>query len=131
VPLDAPDDPADLYLTEADVAILSGVVGHPYRMPTLPELVWVAGAHGEETVKRRVQRLRELDVLEEVTFEAGEVDPSLPERFLATTAFGEAVLDRRLPPERQRALQESYSRLEKPEHIVRYERAPRPPRDEE
>lgn len=111
------------------MAVLSGVVGHPYRMPTLPELVWIAGGHGEAEVKRRVARLREADVLEEVTFEAGETASHLPERFFATTAFGEAVLERRLSAERERTLQQSYARLEKPDRILRYERAPRPPRD--
>ncbi|AGN02872.1 hypothetical protein L593_14680 [Salinarchaeum sp. Harcht-Bsk1] len=126
--IDDPDDSAQVYLTEADVAILTGIVGHPYRMPTLPELCWAAGEHGRDLVKRRLNRLVEQGLVEEVTFEDGAPSPKLPDRFFATTDFGSHVLDRRLTPERQRALQESYAKLEKPDRILRYERAPRPPR---
>ena len=126
--IDDPEDPAQVYLSEADVAILTGVVGHPYQMPTLPELCWAAGGHGRELVKRRVHRLVDQAILEEIRFEDGSPSPKLPDRFFGTTNFGDEVLDRRLAPDRQLALQQSYARLEKPDRILRYERAPRPPR---
>jgi hypothetical protein len=128
VPIDEPEDPAEVYLSEADVAILTAIVGHPFRMPTLPELCWAAGAHGEELVKRRVNRLAEQGILEEVRFEDDAPSPKLPDRFYGTTEFGDEILERRLEPQRQRALQETYASLDKPDRIRRYERAPRPPR---
>jgi len=128
VPIDQPEDPAEVYLTEADVAVLTAIVGHPYRMPTLPELCWAAGDHGEELVKRRVHRLVEQGLLEECPFEDGAPSPKLPDRFFGTTEFGDEVLEHRLSPQRERALQETYANLEKSDRILRYERAPRPPR---
>lgn len=128
MPIDDPDDPADVYLTEADVAILTGIVGHPYELPTLPELCWAAGGHGRDLVKRRVNRLVEQGLLEEIPFDDGAPSPKLPDRFFGTTEFGDTVLDRRLSPDRKRALQETYASLDKPDRILRYERAPRPPR---
>lgn len=126
--IDDPDDPQSVYLTEADVAILTGIVGHPYGMPTLPELCWAAGGHGRDLVKRRIKRLVEQGVIEQIRFEDGAPSPKLPDRFFGTTEFGDEILDRRLSARRQYALQESYASLDKPDRILRYERAPRPPR---
>lgn len=117
-----------MYLCEADVAVLAGVVGHPFELPTLHELEFVAGEFDADLVGRRVQRLVEQDVLEVVRFEGRAPDPDAPATFYGTTTFGETVLQRRLPAARTRRLQAAYARVAKPDAIRQHERAPRPAR---
>lgn len=126
--IDDPADPASVYLSEADVAILAGVIGHPFRLPTLRELQFAAGEFDRPLVGRRVDRLVEQGILEVVEFDGTGPGTDSPDAFYGTTSFGETVLERRVPPARARTIAEQYARLEKPPGIRRLERAPRPSR---
>lgn len=128
MPIDEQSNPEQVYLGEADVAVLAAVVGHPYQLPTAEEIRHAARDQDSVVVDRRLDRLCEQDVLERVRFEDGPPLPDQPDTFYGTTEFGDDVLDQRLSPDREQALFESYSSLEKPERIREYERAPRPPR---
>lgn len=128
MPIDEQSSPEQVYLCEADVAVLAAVVGHPYQLPTIEEIRHAVSDHDATVVDRRLERLQEQNLLETVRFEDGSPSPEQPDTFYGTTAFGDRVLDRRLSPDREQALFESYARLEKPAVIETYERAPRPPR---
>lgn len=132
MPIDATSDPEQVFLCEADVAVLSAVIAHPYRLPSYPEISFVAADHEEPLVRRRVERLIEQELVEIVTFDgpSPESDASgrrVPETFYGTTEFGSTVVECRLGAESEIALHESYARMEKPARIERFERAPRPP----
>ena len=128
MPIDETSGPEQVYLGEADVAVLAAVVGHPYQLPSIDEIRFVTREHDDDLVDRRVRRLVQQDVLEKVTFEDGPPLPDLPATFFGTTAFGDSILERRLTPDREHRLFENYARLEKPDRIRSFERAPRPPR---
>jgi len=128
VPVDRSSDTETVYLSEADVAVLAGVVGHPYRLPTVRELLFAAGEFEADLLRRRVGRLVEQELLERVEFTDGSPEAGGPETFYGTTEFADDVLRRRLSPERERRLQEEYARVDKPDEIRTLERAPRPPR---
>lgn len=126
--LDQPEDPASVYLTEVDAAILTCVVAHPFELPTLREVCFAAGEFEESLVHRRVEELVGWGLLEPVEFGGPPPDVDGPTTFYGTTAFGASVLDRRLPRERVRRLAEEYALVEKPPEIRDCERAPRPSR---
>lgn len=126
--LDEPDDPASVYLTEVDAAILAGVLAHPYELPTLRELCFAAGEFGDDLVRRRVDGLVGWGMLEPVRFDGPPPSGDGPTTFYGTTEFGTRVLERRLSDVRVERLAEQYGRLDKPEEIRNCERAPRPPR---
>lgn len=128
MPIDERSHAEDIYLGEADVAVLAAVVGHPYQLPTIEEVRYAVRDHDESVVDSRLERLVERGLLELVAFEDGPPLPDQPDTFYGTTSFGDEVLDQRLSTDQERALFESYARLDKPDRVRAAERAPRPPR---
>lgn len=121
-------DPDNVYVTGTHAAILADIVGHPYQLPTLPELVYTNRKRDKHAVKRSLKELIHEGLVEEVRFEEGSPHPRHPELFFGITEYGRSVLFSRIPEENERTLQAAYARAEKPEDIKRFERAPRPPR---
>lgn len=124
----ADPDPEDVYISEAHAAILADIVGHPYQLPTLPELMYTNRKHDKAVVKRSIKELLSEGLIEKVHFEDGAPHPRHPELFFGITGFGRSVLLSRMPDEGEKKLQAVYAQADKPEDIMRFERAPRPPR---
>ncbi len=121
-------DPEAVYLTEVDAAIMGDVIGHPYELPTPPELVYMQSSQDQDTIHNRIKRLIKRDLLETVSFETAPPQDSQPETFVGITEFGRTVFFRRVPEHLETTLKSAYAKADKPEHIRRFERAPRPPR---
>lgn len=121
-------DPEDVYISEAHAAVLADVVGHPYQLPTLPELMYTNRKHDKSVVKQSIKDLLKEGLIEQVRFEDGAPHPRHPDRFIGITDFGRSVLLSRMPDGGEKKLQAVYARADKPEDILRFERAPRPPR---
>lgn len=128
MPIENQTDTEKVYITEPDAAILGDIVGHPYELPTFPELVFMNRDLGKETVKDRLRRLIKQGVLEKVTFENGPPQENYPDTFFGLTDFGSELFHRRVPEDREGTLKDAYSSVDKPDVIKNYERAPRPPK---
>lgn len=128
MPVDNQSDPESVYLAEIDAALLGDVLGHPFQLPTLPELVFMNRDRGRDEVEKRLRTLSERDLIEPVRFDDGPPAETFPDTFFGITEFGRTVFFRRVPADRERKLQQAYASVDKPDSIKYYERAPRPPR---
>lgn len=117
----------DSYLTERDVAIIGDVIGHPYELPTVPELVYMQPA-SEEQIEQRLLTLYERELLTEVSLEATTPAEAQPHTFVGVTTLGRRVFFERIPESFLETLKTAYAQVEKPARIKDLERAPRPPR---
>lgn len=126
MPTDGDSDPATVYLTDVDVAIIGDVIGHPYELPTLSELIYMQSEDAAR-IEDRVETLCDRDVLEKVTHESPTADEH-PETFIGVTEFGKTTFTRRIPESFVSTLKTAYAEVEKPDRIKTLERAPRPPR---
>lgn len=117
----------DIYLTERDVAIIGDVIGHPYELPTVPELVYMQSA-AEDQIEQRLLTLYNRDLLAEVALETAPPDDAQPQTFIGVTDRGRRVFFERIPETFLETLKTAYAQVEKPPRIKKLERAPRPPR---
>ena len=124
---DAGGDTATIYLTELDVAIIGDVIGHPYELPTVPELVYMQSAP-EGRIERRLPTLYSRGLLKEHHFETEPPAPDQPQHFVGVTDRGRQLFFERIPDSFHETLKTAYAQVQKPAHIKALKRAPRPPR---
>lgn len=107
--------------------LIADVVGHPMGAPSVRELDYMNPELEEDAIRRHLQILREVDVLEELVVEPGNRVRGFPYKFYTLTDAARDLFDRNdLFPER--AWRRQYDRVQKTGAITEIEEMPRPGR---
>ncbi|QLD88759.1 ArsR family transcriptional regulator [Natronomonas salina] len=105
--------------------LLADVVGHPKGAPSVAELDYMNPDLGEDAIRKHIQILREVGVIEELVVEPGDRVRGYPYKFYTLTDDARELFDRNdlFPRE---AWQRQYGRVEKSAEISQLEEMPRP-----
>lgn len=107
--------------------LLADVVGHPKGAPSVRELDYMNPGIEEDAIRRHLQILREVNVLEELVVEPGDRIRGFPYKFYTLTEAARELFDRNdLFPED--AWRRQYDRVRKTGAITEIEEMPRPER---
>jgi DNA-binding HxlR family transcriptional regulator len=105
--------------------ILADIVGHPEGMPSVEELDYMNPPLSEDAIRRHLQELVDVGVVQERAFEAGNRLRDYPYKFYELTDAARDLFDRNgLFPED--AWQRQYQAVEKTARIREIETMPRP-----
>lgn len=105
--------------------ILADIVGHPKGMPSVEELEYMNPSLSADAIRRHVQALLDVGVLQERAFDPGDRLRDYPYKFYELTDAARELFDRNgLFPED--AWQRQYEAVEKTARIRELESMPRP-----
>jgi DNA-binding transcriptional ArsR family regulator len=106
--------------------LIQNILGHPAQEPSLKELAYVNPDKSKSTIREHLGKLVDYGIVEKTELRKERRTRDLPHQFYQLTGGGHKFLKEQGLLGAEKTLQELYSRVEKPEHIVRYEEAPRP-----
>lgn len=107
--------------------LIADVVGHPKGAPSVRELDYMNPGLEADAIRRHLQILREVRVLEEFVVEPGDRVRGFPYKFYTLTEAARQLFDRNdLFPEG--AWRRQYERVQKTGAITEIEEMPRPGR---
>jgi len=119
------DELRDLVNQKTRYKILRYIMAHPKKLPSLEELTW-AISKGKSTIHGHLDDLIEANIVDKYKLPSGERQRDLPSTFYGLTEFGIATADRFNLFENASSYSELYAAADKPDHVQRYEGAPRP-----
>lgn len=105
--------------------LLADIVGHPKGMPSVEELDYMNPPLSDDAIRRHLNTLKDVNVVQEREFKPGERLRDYPHKFYALTEEARELFDRNgLFPEK--AWQRQYQSVEKTARIRDIETMPRP-----
>jgi hypothetical protein len=105
--------------------IIADIVGHPSGAPSVEELDYMNPPLSSDAIRRHLDTLAEVGVVQVLEFEPGERVGGFPYKFFELTAEARALFDRNdLFPEA--AWRRQYEAVEKTSRIKDVETMPRP-----
>lgn len=108
--------------------LIADIVGHPKGAPSVRELVYMNPGLEEDAIRRHLQILREVGVIDELVVEPGDRVRGFPYKFYTLTGGARDLFDRNdLFP--KGAWRRQYDRVQKTGAITEIEAMPRPSRE--
>lgn len=106
--------------------LIQDILMHPEQMPSMKELDFLEKERGRSTIRGHLDKLIERGIVAEISLEQERVKRDNPRKFFRLTESGRQELEELDLLGLEETLQKLYRDTEKPEDIVKYERAPRP-----
>ena len=105
--------------------IIADIVGHPKSAPSVEELDYMNPSLSDDSIRRHLKTLKDVDVVRETEFNRGERLRDYPRKFYQLTDSARELFDRNglFPSE---AWQRQYQSVEKTARIRELENMPRP-----
>ncbi|MGQ3414215.1 MarR family winged helix-turn-helix transcriptional regulator [Natrinema versiforme] len=112
---------------ETRFALLSNILQHPERLPSMYELEQLNPSVSDATVYKHVQKLIDAGMVEAVALPEDERQQGYPWKFYRLTDEGREFLANHNLLAAEETLRRIYETIsDKPEKMIRYENAPRP-----
>ena len=110
-------------------ALVNNILQHPEQLPSMYELEALNPSVSDATVYKHVQKLIDAGIVEEVALDDEERRQGYPWKFYGLSEEGREFLEGHSLLAAEETLQQIYETIsDKPEKMVKYERAPRPDR---
>ncbi|ELZ33264.1 hypothetical protein [Halorubrum tebenquichense] len=108
-------------------ALINNILQHPEQLPSMYELEELNPSVSDATVYKHVQKLINAGIVKEVALEGDQRRQGYPWKFYGLTAEGREFLEEHNLLAAEETLQQIYDTIsDKPEKMVKYEKAPRP-----
>ena len=108
-------------------ALINNILQHPDQLPSMYELEALNPSVSDATVYKHIQKLIDAGIVKEVALDDDQRRQGYPWKFYGLTEEGQEFLDDHNLLAAEETLQQIYDTIsDKPEKMVKYEKAPRP-----
>ena len=108
-------------------ALVNNILQHPKQLPSMYELEELNPSVSEATVYKHIQKLIDASIVKEVALEDDQRRQGYPWKFYGLTEEGREFLEEHNLLAAEETLQQIYESIsDKPEKMIKYEKAPRP-----
>jgi len=106
--------------------IIQTILMHPKQLPSLKEVAYMHPDRSKATLREHLEKLREMNVVEKIELPKEQQSRGAPKVFYGLSEEGREILEEFGLLDIEETLQYMYDNMKKPEHIQKYEEAPRP-----
>lgn len=108
-------------------ALINNILQHPEQLPSMYELEELNPSVSEATVYKHIQKLIDAGIVKEVALDGDQRRQGYPWKFYRLTEGGREFLEEHKLLAAEETLQQIYETIsDKPEKMIKYEKAPRP-----
>jgi DNA-binding MarR family transcriptional regulator len=108
-------------------ALINNILQHPDQLPSMYELEELTPSVSDATVDKHIQKLVDAGIVKQVALDDDQRRQGYPWKFYGLTAEGREFLEDHNLLAAEETLQQIYDTIsDKPEKMVKYEKAPRP-----